>query len=111
MSCYFRKFSGLILAVLFFGSILPAFAEAESLYRANCINCHAGDGSGKTAYATRVPVPDLHSKAVQDRTDNELYESVARGNRHKNYPHAYELRGMSSSDIRSLVVYIRAMKK
>ena len=84
--------------------------DTPVLYTKQCANCHGTDGRGHTAYATKTPVPDLHSAAVQDLSDTDLYDTIARGNKHRNYPHAYLLRGMKDQEIRDLVAYIRTMK-
>ncbi len=104
-----RKISGLTILALLLTS--AAFAEPEANYRVNCSQCHGADGAGKTNFASRARVPDLRSKEVQDMTDEEIYSSIARGTRHKNYPHAFEMRGMTKADIKLLVGYIRTMKK
>jgi mono/diheme cytochrome c family protein len=92
---------------------LQAFAQSggEALFNANCAKCHGRDGAGKTAIAAKLHIPDLGSRVVQSLTDTEIYDSIARGTRHKQYPHAYEFRGMSQADINSLVGYIRGLAK
>jgi mono/diheme cytochrome c family protein len=99
-----------LAAVILLGSAMCIAADAPALYTKQCANCHGVDGRGKTAYAMKTPVPDLHSAAVQDQTDTDLFDTIARGNKHRNYPHAYLLRGMKDQDIREMVAYIRTMK-
>jgi hypothetical protein len=53
----------------------------------------------------------LQSKPVQAMSDDELYESIAIGVRHKEYPHAYLNRGLMKEQIRDLVKYIRTLGK
>ncbi len=99
----------LFAAVLLISSALMcSAAEAPAAYK-QCVNCHGPDGYGRTAYATKTRVPDFHSAAIQDQSDTDLYDSIARGNKHHNYPHAFLLRGMKDQDIRELVQYIRSM--
>jgi mono/diheme cytochrome c family protein len=105
------RFKVILAFVSLFGSgVLCPAAEAPALYTKQCANCHGNDGRGKTAYATKTTVPDLHSAAIQDMSDTDLYETIARGNKHRNYPHAYLLRGMKDQDIRDMVAYIRTMR-
>jgi len=106
-----RKLTGLLLSALLLTASLPAFADGEAVFRKNCATCHANDGSGKTSFAARARIPDLRSKEVQSLTDEELYSSIARGTRHKAYPHAFEMRGMPKSEVDALVVYLRSIKK
>lgn len=94
------------LLVLTFIAISAA-AEKSPLYSAQCASCHGADGRGKTAPAAKMEMPDLRSKRIQELTDSDLYETIARGAKHKNYPHAYLYRGMKEKDIRELVQYIR----
>ena len=83
-------------------------ADAPAAYK-QCVNCHGPDGHGKTAYATKTPVPDFRSASVQDLSDTELYDTIARGTRHRNYPHAFMLRGMKDQDVRELVQFVRSV--
>jgi len=95
-------------AVLYFFllAIVLAFAtDVPASYNSQCASCHGDDGRGKTK--TNFKVPDLHSKTVQDLSDEELYETIARGAKHREYPHAFLYRGMKEKDIRELVKFIR----
>lgn len=83
--------------------------EGQSLYAKNCGNCHAPDGAGRTN--TRFKLPDLRSTQVQSMSDAELYESIARGTKHREYPHAYEMRGLTKPQIQAMVAHIRTLKK
>ena len=102
----------LCVAVLGF---LPFFmfaqANGDSLFAAKCSTCHGKDGLGKTAFAQKARIPDLASSEVQSLSDRELYDSIARGTKHKAYPHAFALRGMSESEVDSLVRKIREFGK
>lgn len=97
-----------VLLLIGSAAICPA-DEAPAVYKKQCANCHGNDGHGKTVYATKTPVPDLHSAVVQNLSDPDLFDTIARGNKHRNYPHAYLLRGMKDQDIRDLVSFIRTM--
>ncbi|MGB7847224.1 MAG: c-type cytochrome [Candidatus Acidiferrum sp.] len=91
----------------------PAFLEAQTKgadeYHAHCARCHADDGSGK-GHATRIKMQDLRSKEVQALTDQELFETIARGTKHKEYPHAFLYTGMTKEQIESVVAFIRGLK-
>jgi cytochrome c553 len=101
-----RTFIAVILASC---AVVCSATDAPILYTKQCANCHGNDGRGRTVYATKTPVPDLHSAAVQDLSDPDLFDTIARGNKHRNYPHAFLLRGMKDQDIRDLVAFIRTM--
>lgn len=93
--------------------VITSFAQstAEALYEGKCASCHGKDGKGKTAFARKAAIPDLASPAVQSMSDKDLYESIALGTHHKEYPHAFALRGMSQGEINSLVKKIREFAK
>ncbi len=102
-----------LLVTAIFLIVLQALAQSggEGLFNSNCAKCHGRDGTGKTAVGAKLHIPDLGSHAVQSLSDAEIYESIARGARHKEYPHAYEYRGMTQGDINSLVKHIRTFAK
>jgi mono/diheme cytochrome c family protein len=104
--------NAVLFAVLILGaSITHAQSSAESVFNSKCAKCHGTDGKGKGATASKMHPPDLGSKDVQQMSDDAMYESIAKGTQHKEYPHAYEYQGMSQQQIRGLVAYIRTMKK
>jgi mono/diheme cytochrome c family protein len=97
------------VAIFLFACCSLAYGEAPAAYSAQCASCHGADGRGKTNGAFKDQVPDLHSKKVQDLSDDELYDTIARGTKHRVYPHAYLYRGLKQIDIRDLVKYIRTL--
>ena len=101
-----------ITAVLVFLAMLSGLAmaqKAEALFNASCAKCHAADGKGSKT--TKMHPTDLQSKAVQAMSDDEIYESIARGVHHKEYTHAYLNRGLMKEQIQDLVKYIRTLGK
>jgi mono/diheme cytochrome c family protein len=101
--------SALVLATPMWGQPGPQHS-GQQLFSDSCAGCHNKNGDGKTNYAKKIPVPDLRSKDIQGKPDEELYALIARGSRHVNYPHAFELRGMSRENVLTLIQYIRTMK-
>jgi mono/diheme cytochrome c family protein len=86
------------------------FAQvSEALYTKKCAHCHAKDGSGHTAVALKLTVPDLRSKRIKDMSDSDLYNSIAQGTQHKEYPQAFLHIGLTEEQIQGLVKYIRAL--
>jgi cytochrome c6 len=78
---------------------------AASAYKANCVICHADDGSG-TPLGIRLKAKDLRSKEVQDKTSAELAQTVRTGK--GNMP-AFGTR-MDSEQIDKLIEYVRQKK-
>ena len=101
----------LTLAALALALATLAFAQDEAavLFKARCSRCHANDGSGKTAAGKKLEVPDLRSSRVQRLSDVELFEMIAHGKEHRNYPHVFSDLGLSDQQIRRLVQHVRTL--
>ena len=100
----------LLLAVAFCSSLLPLRcpAQTEAVYQAQCASCHGTDGT-PTDSGKNLGAADLKSAFVQDLTNEELFNSIARADNHTTYAHAYMRRGMNSQQIYELVKYLRQM--
>jgi len=104
-------FISVLLAVVLAGAAIASTLEPPAeVFKTHCANCHGASGDGKTAYSKRVPVPDLRRKIFQDRSDEEIYASIATGAGHVNYPHSFGSRGMDREKILGLVQLIRTFK-
>jgi mono/diheme cytochrome c family protein len=85
--------------------------DSEALYAKKCANCHARDGSGHTAVASKLTVPDFRSKRVKEMSDADVYNSIAQGTQHREYPHAFLHTGLTEEQILGLVKYIRTLSQ
>ena len=101
----------LVSSFLLLTFILPLdlSSQAKDVYESQCASCHASNGSGATAAGKKLGVIDLRSKEVRSMSDEELFESIAYGVKHKEYPHAFGRRGMSTDQINDLVAFIRKL--
>jgi mono/diheme cytochrome c family protein len=103
--------------VLLLTSIVLGFAPAslaqggEQYFQKECALCHGKDGASKTAAGTRMVIPDLRSHAVQQLSDEQMFETIAYGTGHKQYPHAFVKRGVQATTVHELVAYIRELAK
>jgi mono/diheme cytochrome c family protein len=104
-----RKTAVLMAVAMMMCVSAVAQSSSEALFKTTCVKCHGTDGKGSKT--TKMHVADLQSKPVQAMSDDELYESIAIGVRHKEYPHAYLNRGLMKEQIRDLVKYIRTLGK
>jgi mono/diheme cytochrome c family protein len=90
---------------------LPAGVYAQSdvakIYKANCILCHAADGSGNSPSGKALGAKDLASAEVQKKSDGEIAELITKG---KGKMPAFGAK-LKPDDIKQLVAYIRAMPK
>jgi mono/diheme cytochrome c family protein len=50
-----------------------------STFGEHCATCHGQDGSGNTAVAKSMKIPDLHSAEVQKLSDAQLADVIANG--------------------------------
>ncbi len=104
MFIFLGAFSVLLL------SSVRLFGQASNLFDEQCAACHAKDGSGSPA-GKKLGVLDLRSHEVQSLSDEELFDSIAYGTKHKNYPHGFARRGITTEQITGLVQYIRTLRK
>jgi mono/diheme cytochrome c family protein len=104
-----RQTAVLVAVAMMMCAAAMAQNGAEPLFNANCAKCHGADGKGSKT--TKMHPADLQSKAVQAMTDEQLYESIAVGVHHKEYPHAYLNRGLMREQVQELVKYIRTLGK
>jgi len=97
------------LATLSFPSQMRAQAQndAAKVYKANCVLCHSDDGSGGSPTGKALKAKDLRSDEVQSKSDTDLAEVITKGSG-KMPAFGPKLR---PDAIKSLVAYIRALKK
>ena len=102
------------MVVLLWISFTPAVLaqdEAAAQYKSSCANCHNTNGDGQTAAGKRMTMPDLRAHAIQSLSDEQLFQTIANGAQHKQYPHTFLKKGMTEVQIRQLVQHIRTFKK
>ena len=109
-----RQNSRLAVATLstgFLTLILPGFVRAqndtEKIYKANCVLCHAPDGSGSSPSGKALKAEDLRSELIQKKTDAELAAAITNG---KGKMPAFGKK-LKPDQITQLVAYIRALPK
>jgi mono/diheme cytochrome c family protein len=95
--------------MLIISSIGAAQSAGEALFTQHCVACHGGDLAGHTNFGKKANIPDLKTVAVQQRSDNDLFASIGRGEGHKEYPHGFLSRGLTAVQIKNLINYIRSM--
>jgi len=61
--------------------------------------------------ASKLAVPDLRLKRIVEMSDTDIYNSIAHGTQHKEYPHAFLHIGMTEEQIQGLVKYIRVLQR
>lgn len=106
----------LAAGVVLFTMLVPylsADTTGAEIYALMCVSCHGRDGAGKTPAGQRFKLKDLRSPEVQEMSDAELFDAIATGTstKSKEYPHAFLARGLTKSEIRSVVAFVRTLKK
>jgi hypothetical protein len=69
------------------------------------------DGSGSTSAGKKLGLADLRSKQIQSLSDEELFQTIAYGAKHKQYPHAFMSRGLTQQQVTDLVAHLRKLAK
>jgi glucose dehydrogenase len=80
-------------------------ADAESLFKTRCANCHGADGSG-TRVGKGLGAPDLRSAEVQEQSDTDLADAVKNGK--GNMPPFGDR--LNATEINSLIKFVRTLK-
>jgi mono/diheme cytochrome c family protein len=96
-----------IICVLALVTTTFAQSDAASIFKANCVLCHGADGSGNTSAGKALKAKDLRSDEVQKQSDAALIDAVTKGK--GNMP-AFGSK-VNPEEVKSLVAYIRALKK
>jgi cytochrome c6 len=94
-------------ATLTFSTLCKAQSDAEKIYKANCVLCHAPDGSGSSATGKALKAQDLRSDEVQKKSDSELTAFITEG---KGKMPAFGKK-LKPEAITGLVAFIRALPK
>ena len=82
-------------------------AEAQTLFKQSCAMCHGADARAQTPMGKALKIPDLHSAAVQQKTDAELTTIITDG-KGKMPPYKAKLK---PEQIKDLVTYIKGLGK
>lgn len=78
-----KRYSNALFLVVVLGYCRVALAiDPPPAYVKDCISCHAADGSSRASSAIGK-IPDLRSKKIVSLSDQELFDAIARGDRHQ----------------------------
>jgi cytochrome c6 len=100
-----KVFAMAIAFAVVLGPSLPAQAQGADLFKAKCAACHGADGTG-TATGKKMGAHDFTTADVQGMSDAQLTDIITNG---KNKMPRY--RALKPEEIKSLVAYIRTLKK
>lgn len=108
-----RKLIVLSVALLVAGAVSAGAAEAKALWQKDCAMCHGADGKGKTRMGERFGIKDYTSAKVQESMkDEEMTKAIKQGVKKDGHTRMKAFGNQLSDDeIKSLVKYIRSLKK
>ncbi len=98
-----------VLAVTSFISV--AAQDSAAIFNSKCATCHGNDGTARTAAGKKIGASDLREKEIVEMTDQEMFESIGRGVKHKKYPHSFLYTGLNEDQVHGLVNYIRRLQQ
>lgn len=85
-----------------------AFGDAAELYTSKCKSCHGADGKGQTTMGKKSKAKDYTTAEGQKWTDEEGVKAILEGVEKMK---GFKEKGVTESDAKELVAYIRKFKK
>ena len=108
-----KKIFALGIAVLTVAALTARADDAKALYESNCAKCHGSDGKGQTKMGQKLGAKDYSDPKVQAAlTDDAGVKAIKEGLKSddgKTLMKASE--GISDSDAKALIAYMRTFKK
>ena len=108
-----KKLISLIIAVLAIPALCASAADAKALYEKQCAKCHGKDGKGQTVMGKRLHAKDYTDPKVQkELKDEDAIKAIKDGYKDKSGKEIMKpTEGVSDSDIKALVEYMRSFAK
>jgi cytochrome c553 len=107
-----RRIVTMSLAILA-GSALSAWAaDAKAAYDKDCAKCHGADGKGETKMGKKLGAKDYTNAKVQsEMKDEQAFKAIKEGLKDNGKTLMKPAEGLSDTDIKGLVAYMRTFKK
>ncbi len=97
----------LVLAIVAIPVVSWAADQGADLFAGKCAACHGKSGDAESAMAKKMNIKPMSSAEVQKKSDADLTNIITKG---KEKMPAYDGK-LSADQIKSLVAYIRTLKK
>ena len=107
-----KKLIVLGLALLVAGAVSARAADAKDLWTKDCAKCHGEDGKGKTKMGEKLGVKDYTDAKVQaEMKDDKMTKVIKEGIKEDDKTKMKGFADLSDDEVKSLVAYIRSLKK
>jgi mono/diheme cytochrome c family protein len=103
----------IVVSLLAASAVSVRAADAAALWTANCAQCHGPDGKANTKMGKTLSAKDLTDPKVQaEFTDAKATQSIKEGVKQNGKTTMKAFGGkLSDDDIKTLVAYVRTLKK
>src|SRR5215471_541310 len=108
-----KKLLTLSVAVVVGAALSAAAGDAKAIYDKSCAKCHGADGKGDTKMGKKLGCKDYTDAKVQaELKDDAAMKAIKEGLKDKEDKVLMKpAEGLSDSDIKGLVAYVRSFKK
>lgn len=91
---------------------IASASDGKTLFETNCAKCHGLDGKGMTKMGLKAGAKDLTDAKLQAQlTDDKIAQSIKEGVKEGNKTKMKGFPDLSADDVKSLVAYVRSLKK
>jgi cytochrome c553 len=103
-----------VVAVLGLAALRTArAADAKDIWKEKCAKCHGEDGKGQTKMGQKLGIKDFTDAKTQEGfKDEEAVKAIKEGVKDKEDKTLMKpIEGLSDDEVKSLVAYVRSLKK